>query len=150
MAEKLTVCLYNPLFSSQWLPMFLHYALENVQVRNDGFFFYLQLYLSFLFHLGISLVPHCAFCLPPLLFSLFQPVFLSQADSYPVLPNGLEEFPNGHSDVYHAAWKLWVFFSSCLLCLTLPFHLPFLCISPPLAWLLNCLSLPYSKRSTLL
>lgn len=46
----------------------------------------------------------------PLTF-LFSGLFcLSQADSYPFLPYGLEEFPNGHSDLYHAARKLWVLF----------------------------------------
>lgn len=74
-----------------------------------------------------SLSSYCSFWHPYCSFSLFQSVFsLSQADSYPVLPYGLEEFPNGHSDLYHAAWKLWVFFSSSSsLCLT------FLFLSPP-------------------
>lgn len=47
-----------------------------------------------------------------LLFSFSNLFFPSQADSYPFLPYGLEEFPNGHSDLYHAARKLWVLFSS--------------------------------------
>lgn len=51
------------------------------------------------FHLSMPLTFLCSglFC-------------LSQADSYPFLPYGLEEFPNGHSDLYHAARKLWVLF----------------------------------------
>lgn len=62
-----------------------------------------------------SVVPSDIFYVLFLFSNLF---FLSQADSYPVLPYGLEEFPNGHSDLYHAAWKLWVFISSSSFCFT--------------------------------
>lgn len=47
-----------------------------------------------------SVVPSDIFYVLFLFSNLF---FLSQADSYPVLPYGFEEFPNGHSDLYHAA-----------------------------------------------
>lgn len=58
--------------------------------------------LLFLTFLCLFLQPFCAFDI-----SLFwSALFPSQADSYPFLPYGLEEFPNGHSDLYHAARKL--------------------------------------------
>lgn len=96
-----------------------------------------------------SLSPFVPFDIPFCSSSLFQSVFLSQADSNPVLPYGLEEFPNGHSDLYNAAWKLWVFFfsssSSCLTFLSLC-PLPPLSDFLPTAWLVFNLSRLYSKR----
>lgn len=96
---------------------------KTKQLVTDLFHCFFNL-LTFQFSLCsgvLSLSPFVLFDTPYHSSPLFRSVFPSQADSYPVLPYGLEEFPNGHSDLYHAAWKLWVFFSSASsFCLTLP------------------------------
>lgn len=102
---------------SDW-PILLLYHTPTAVICRKKESCHLLILLFFLFNqfslcfCVLSLSPFVLFYIPSCPFSLFQSVSLSQADSYPVLPYGLEEFPNGYSDLYHAAWKLWVFFFS--------------------------------------
>lgn len=99
-----------------WFIALLHFVISKQNILLLLFFMILLIRLPFgSLSVFVSSPPYPFLCFwHPLLllFSFSNLFFPSQADSYPFLPYGLEEFPNGHSDLYHAARKLWVLFSS--------------------------------------